>query len=59
MKRKTKNLIVILPLSALILAAAVLGPQLYVVKSTGDDIFTADSFKSENKADCIIVLGPA
>lgn len=57
MKRKARNLIVILPALALILAAAVLGPQLYVVKSTGDGIFTADSFNSESKADCIIVLG--
>lgn len=57
MKRKTKALIVILSVSALILATVVLGPNMYVVKSTEDGIFTTDGFKCENQADCILILG--
>lgn len=57
MKKKSKALIAVLFCVALLFAAAIFIPQLYVVKSVENEIFTADDRKTEETADCILILG--
>ena len=42
---------------ALLIGITAVSLSAYMVKATEKSIFTAETFKSEKKADCILILG--
>lgn len=57
MKRKYKVLIFVIAGIALLIGIAAVSLSVYMVKATEKNIFTADTFKNDEKADCILILG--
>ena len=57
MKRKYKVLIFVIAGIALLIGITAVSLSAYMVKATEKSIFTAETFKSEKKADCILILG--
>ena len=57
MKRKYKVLIFVIAGIALLIGITVVFLSAYMVKTTEKSIFTADTFKNDEKADCILILG--
>lgn len=57
MKRKYKVLIFVIAGIALLIGITAISLSVYMVKATEKSIFTAETFKSEKKADCILILG--
>ena len=57
MKRKYKVLIFVIAGIALLIGITAISLSAYMVKATEKSIFTAETFKSEKKADCILILG--
>ena len=57
MKRKYKVLIFVIAGIALLIGIAAGSLSVYMVKATEKNIFTADTFKNDEKADCILILG--
>ena len=57
MKRKYKALIFVILGIAFLIGIAAVSLSLYMVKTTEKSIFTADTFKNDEKADCILILG--
>lgn len=57
MKRKYKVLIFVILGIAFLIGIAAVSLSLYMVKTTEKSIFTADTFKNDEKADCILILG--
>lgn len=53
MKRKYKVLIFVIAGIALLIGITAVSLSAYMVKATEKSIFTAETFKSEKKADCI------
>lgn len=57
MKRKYKVLIFVVLGIVLLIGIAAVSLSVYMVKATEKNIFTADTFKNDEKADCILILG--
>lgn len=57
MKRKYKVLIFVIAGIALLIGIAAVSLSVYMVKATEKNIFTADTFENDEKADCILILG--
>ena len=57
MKRKYKVLIFVIAGIAILIGIAAVSLSVYMVKATEKNIFTADTFKNDEKADCILILG--
>ena len=57
MKRKYKAVIFVVLGIVLLIGIAVVSLSVYMVKTTEKSIFTADTFKNDEKADCILILG--
>ena len=57
MKRKYKAVIFVVLGIVLLIGIAAVSLSVYMVKATEKNIFTADTFKNEEKADCILILG--
>lgn len=57
MKRKYKVLIFAIAGIALLIGIAAVSLSVYMVKTTEKSIFTADTFKNAEKADCVLILG--
>ena len=57
MKRKYKALIFVILGIAFLIGIAAVSLSVYMVKATEKSIFTADTFKNDEKADCILILG--
>ena len=57
MKRKYKALIFVILGIAFLIGIAAVSLSVYMVKTTEKSIFTADTFKNDKKADCILILG--
>ena len=57
MKRKYKVLIFVIAGIALLIGITAVSLSAYMVKATEKNIFTADTFKNDEKADCILILG--
>lgn len=57
MKRKYKTMIFVLLGIILLIGIAALALNIYTVKVAEKSIFTADAYKSTDKADCILILG--
>ena len=57
MKRKYKALIFVILGIAFLIGIAAVSLSVYMVKTTEKSIFTADTFKNDEKADCILILG--
>ena len=57
MKRKYKVLIFVIAGIALLIGITAISLSAYMVKATEKNIITAETFKSEKKADCILILG--
>lgn len=57
MKRKYKALIFVILGIAFLIGIAAGSLSVYMVKTTEKSIFTADTFKNDEKADCILILG--
>lgn len=57
MKRKYKVLIFVIAGIVLLIGIAAVSLSVYMVKATEKNIFTADTFKNDEKADCILILG--
>ena len=57
MKRKYKVLIFVIAGIALLIGIAAVSLSVYMVKATEKNIFTADTIKNDEKADCILILG--
>lgn len=57
MKRKYKAVIFVVLGIALLIGIAAVSLSVYMVKATEKNIFTADTFKNDEKADCILILG--
>lgn len=57
MKRKYKALIFVILGIAFLIGITAVSLSLYMVKTTEKSIFTADTFKNDEKADCILILG--
>ena len=57
MKRKYKAVIFVVLGIVLLIGIAAVSLSVYMVRATEKSIFTAETFKSEKKADCILILG--
>lgn len=57
MKRKYKAVIFVVLGIVLLIGIAAVSLSVYMVKATEKTIFTADTFKNDEKADCILILG--
>lgn len=57
MKRKYKAVIFVVLGIVLLIGIAAVSLSVYMVKATEKNIFTADTFKNGEKADCILILG--
>ncbi len=57
MKRKYKAVIFVVLGIVLLIGIAAVSLSVYMVKATEKNIFTADTFQSDEKADCILILG--
>ena len=57
MKRKYKALIFVILGIAFLIGIAAVSLSVYMVKATEKSVFTADTFKNDEKADCILILG--
>ena len=57
MKRKYKTVIFVVLGIVLLIGIAAVSLSVYMVKTTEKSIFTADTFKNDEKADCILILG--
>ena len=57
MKRKCKAVIFVILGMAFLIGIAAVSLSVYMVKTTEKSIFTADTFKNDEKADCILILG--
>lgn len=57
MKRKYKTVIFVVLGIVLLIGIAAVSLSVYMVKATEKSIFTADTFKNDEKADCILILG--
>ena len=57
MKRKYKAVIFVVLGIVLLIGIAAVSLSVYMVKATEKSIFTADTFKNDEKADCILILG--
>ena len=57
MKRKYKAVIFVVLGIVLLVGIAAVSLSVYMVKATEKNIFTADTFKNDEKADCILILG--
>lgn len=57
MKRKYKAVIFVVLGIVLLIGIAAVSLSVYMVKATEKNIFTADTFKNDGKADCILILG--
>ncbi len=57
MKRKYKAVIFVVLGIVLLIGIAVVSLSVNMVKTTEKSIFTADTFQSDEKADCILILG--
>ena len=57
MKRKYKVLIFVIAGIVLLIGIAAVSLSVYMVKATEKNIFTADTFENDEKADCILILG--
>ena len=57
MKRKYKAVIFVVLGIVLLIGIAAVSLSVYMVKATEINIFTADTFKNDEKADCILILG--
>lgn len=57
MKRKYKAVIFVVLGIALLIGIAAVSLSVYMVKATEKSVFTADTFKNDEKADCILILG--
>lgn len=57
MKRKYKAVIFVVLGIVLLIGIAAVSLSVYMVKETEKNIFTADTFKNDEKADCILILG--
>ena len=57
MKRKYKTVIFVILGIVLLIGIAAVSLSVYMVKTTEKSIFTADTFKNDEKADCILILG--
>lgn len=57
MKRKYKVLIFVVLGIVLLIGIAAVSLSVYMVKATEKNIFTADTFENDEKADCILILG--
>ena len=57
MKRKYKTVIFVVLGIVLLIGIAAVSLSVYMVKATEKNIFTADTFKNDEKADCILILG--
>ncbi len=57
MKRKYKAVIFVVLGIVLLIGIAVVSLSVYMVKATEKSVFTADTFKNDEKADCILILG--
>ena len=57
MKRKYKTVIFVVLGIVLLIGIAAVSLSVYMVKATEKSIFTADTFQSDEKADCILILG--
>ena len=57
MKRKYKAVIFVVLGIVLLIGIAAVSLSVYMVKATEKSVFTADTFKNDEKADCILILG--
>lgn len=57
MKRKYKAVIFVVLGIALLIGITAISLSVYMVKATEKSVFTADTFKNDEKADCILILG--
>lgn len=57
MKRKYKAVIFVVLGIVLLIGITAVSLSVYMVKATEKNIFTADTFKNDEKADCILILG--
>lgn len=57
MKRKYKAVIFVVLGIVLLIGIAAVSLSVYMVKATEKNIFTADTFENDEKADCILILG--
>ena len=57
MKRKYKAVIFVVLGIVLLIGIAAVSLSVYMVKATEKNIFTADTFKNDEKADCILMFG--
>lgn len=57
MKRKYKAVIFVVLGIVLLIGIAAVSLSVYMVKATEKNIFTAGTFKNDEKADCILILG--
>lgn len=57
MKRKYKAVIFVVLGIVILIGIAAVSLSVYMVKATEKNIFTADTFKNDEKADCILILG--
>ena len=57
MKRKYKTVIFAILVTVLLIGIAAFSLSVYMVKTTEKSIFTADTFKNSEKADCVLILG--
>lgn len=57
MKRKYKAVIFVVLGIVLLIGIAAVSLSVYMVKATEKNIFTADTFENDKKADCILILG--
>lgn len=57
MKRKYKAVIFVVLGIVLLIGIAAVSLSAYMVKATEKSVFTADTFKNDEKADCILILG--
>ena len=57
MKRKYKVLIFVIAGIALLIGITAISLSVYMVKATEKSVFTADTFKNDEKADCILIFG--
>lgn len=57
MKRKYKTVIFVILVTVLLIGIAAVSLSVYMVKTTEKSIFTADTFKNAEKADCVLILG--
>lgn len=57
MKRKYKTVIFVVLGIVFLIGIAAVSLSVYMVKTTEKSVFTADTFKNDEKADCILILG--